>query len=83
MKFLDPEAIMNVMKNQNTISTEALNEITYLPTPKNVDIDIVAEIIGEDMYDIIFLDHGIVCKNDRIDDIKQAYEEALEDSDDE
>jgi len=56
-----------------------LNQITYFPYPKGCDGDIVAEIIGDDQYDVIFLEGGIVCKNDRVDDIKQAIKESLED----
>jgi hypothetical protein len=67
------------MKNKNTITNETLNEITFLPYPDGCDGDIVAEIIGDDQYDIIFLDNGIVCKNDRVDDIKAAIKESLED----
>jgi hypothetical protein len=50
------------MKNKNTIPTEVQDEITYIPIPEGVDIDIVSEIIGDDMYDIIFLDEGIVLR---------------------
>ena len=71
------------MKNKNTIPTEVQDEITYIPIPEGVDIDIVSEIIGDDMYDIIFLDEGIVCSNNRVDDVKDAIEEAKEDSEDE
>jgi hypothetical protein len=62
------------MKNK-----EYLDEITYIPYPAKCDGDIVAEIIGDDQYDVIFLDNGIVCKNDRVDDINQAIQESLED----
>ena len=62
------------MKNKNY-----LEEITFVPYPAGTDGDIVAEIIGDDMYDIIFLDSGVVCKNDRVDEILQAIKESLED----
>ena len=71
------------MKNKNTIPTEVLNEITYIAIPEGVDIDIVAEIISDDQYDIIFLDDGIVCSNDRVKDVNEAIREAKEDSEDE
>ncbi|CAB5226489.1 hypothetical protein UFOVP760_263 [uncultured Caudovirales phage] len=64
------------MKNKNY-----LDEIAFLPYPAGVDGDIVAEILGDDQYDLIFLLNGIVCKNDRIDEVKQAIEESLEDLD--
>ena len=67
------------MKNKNTIPTETLNEITFLPYPNGCDGDIVAEILADDQFDIIFLENGIVCKNDRVEDVKQAIEESLED----
>ena len=65
------------MKNKNPLE-EIQSEITYIPVPDNVDLDIVSEIIGDDIYDIIFLDNGIVCRNDRVDDVKEAIEEAKE-----
>jgi len=65
------------MKNNNY-----QDEITFLPYPAKCDGDIVAEIIGDDQYDVIFLESGIVCKNDRVDDIKQAIKESLEDIED-
>ena len=70
------------MKNKNSIKTDfELLGITYLPYPKGCDGDVVAEIIADDQYDIIFLDKGIVCKNDRVKDVKAAIKEASEDSD--
>jgi hypothetical protein len=52
--------------------------VVFLKAPKGVDVDIVSEIIGDDMYDLIFLDNGIVCKVDRVDDVLEAYQEALD-----
>jgi len=52
--------------------------VIFLKAPKGVDVDIVSEIIGDDMYDLIFLDNGIVCKVDRVDDVLEAYQEALD-----
>jgi hypothetical protein len=70
------------MKNKIDTRTDfELLGITLLPYPDGCDGDIVAEIIGDDQYDIIFLDNGIVCKNDRVDEIKAAIEESLADLD--
>ena len=70
------------MKNKNTIKTDFdILGITYLPYPKGCDGDVVAEIIAEDQYDIIFLDTGIDWKNDRVKDVQAAIKEASEDSD--
>jgi hypothetical protein len=54
-----------------------------LKAPKGVDVDIVGEIIGDDNWDIIFLEDGIACKVDRVDDVIEAYQEALDDLDEE
>ena len=68
------------MKNKIDTRTDfELLGITYLPYPKGCDGDVVAEIIADDQYDIIFLDKGIVCKNDRVKDVKAAIKEAKED----
>jgi hypothetical protein len=64
------------MKNKNY-----LDEITFLPYPAGCDGDIVAEILADDQYDLIFLDKGIVCKNDRVDEINNAIVASLEDLD--
>ena len=69
------------MKNNTTLN-EIQNEITYIKIPEGVDIDIVAEILGDDQYDLIFLENGIVCSNERIDDVKEAIKEAQEDLED-
>jgi len=67
------------MKNKNTTKTDFdILGITFVPYPAGTDGDIVAEIIGDDQYDIIFLDKGIVCKNDRVKDVKAAINEAKE-----
>ena len=68
------------MKNKIDTRTDfQILGITFLPYPAPCDGDIVAEILGDDQYDIIFLDSGIVCKNDRVDEIKKAIEESLAD----
>lgn len=66
------------MKNKNTLES-IQSEITFLPYTTPRQWNIVAEILGDDQYDIIFLDSGIVCKNDRVDEIKAAIEESLAD----
>ena len=71
------------MKNKEPLNEKIQKQITYLPYPEGCDGDVVAEIIADDQFDIIFLDDGIVCKNDRVKDVKSAIKEAQEDSDDE
>jgi hypothetical protein len=74
------------MKNKAPLDEKILKQVTYLPIPKGVDIDLVGEIIGDDpydQYDLIFLKNGILCKNDRVKDVKKAIKESQEDSDDE
>lgn len=71
------------MKNKAPLDEKILKQVTYLPIPKGVDIDVVAEIIADDQFDIIFLKDGILCKNDRVKDVKKAVKEAQEDSDEE
>jgi len=72
------------MKNKNTIKSDfELLGVTLVSIPKGVDIDVVAEIIADDQYDLIFLKDGILCKNDRVKDVKGAIKEAQEDSDEE
>jgi len=71
------------MKNKAPLDEKILKQVTYLPIPKGVDIDVVAEIIADDQYDLIFLKDGILCKNDRVKDVKGAIKEAQEDSDEE
>jgi hypothetical protein len=70
------------MKNKNTLEA-VQDEITYLPAPEGVDMDVVGEIIGDDNWDIIFTENGIVCSNEQVDSVKEAYEQALEESEDE
>lgn len=53
--------------------------VVFLKAPKGVDIDVVGEIIGDDNWDIIFLEDGIACKADRVDYVIEAYQEALDD----
>ena len=60
------------MKNKEPLQESIQKQITYIPIPKGVDIDVVAEIIADDQYDIIFLKNGILCKNDRVKDVKAA-----------
>jgi len=71
------------MKNKEPLTEAIQKQVTYLPVPKEVDIDVVAEIIADDQFDIIFLKDGILCKNDRVKDVKAAIKEAKEDSDEE
>lgn len=52
--------------------------VVLFNAPKGVDMDLVAEAIGEDCWDIIFLEKGIVCEEKRVDDVIKAYEDALE-----
>lgn len=70
------------MKNKNKLK-EIHPEVVFIKAPKGVDVDIVGEIIGDDNWDMIFLDNGIVCKVDRVDDVLEAYQEALEELEDE
>ena len=70
------------MKNKNPLEA-VQDEITYLPAPKGVDMDVVGEIIGDDNWDIIFTKNGIVCSNEQVDSVKEAYEQALEELEDE
>ena len=62
---------------------EIFPNVVFLKAPKGVDVDIVGEIIGDDNWDIIFLEDGIACKVDRVDDVIEAYQEALDDLDEE
>ena len=71
------------MKNKEPLTEAIQKQVTYLPVPKGVDIDVVAEIIADDQFDIIFLKDGILSKNDRVKDVKAAIKEAKEDSDEE
>ena len=67
------------MKNKEPLDDTIQKQVTYLPIPKGIDIDVVADIIADDQYDIIFLKNGILCKNDRVKDVKAAIKESLED----
>ncbi len=58
---------------------EIFPDVIFLKAPEGVDLDIVGEIIGDDNWDIIFLEEGIACKADRVDDVLEAYQEALDD----
>ena len=66
-----------VMKNKIK-QKEIHPNVVFLKAPKGVDTDIVSEILEDDQYDLIFLDNGIVCKVDRVDDVLEAYQEALD-----
>ncbi len=57
-------------------------DVIFLKAPEGVDLDIVGEIIGDDNWDIIFLEDGVACKADRVDDVLEAYQEALDDLED-
>ena len=54
-------------------------DVILLKAPEGVDLDIVGEIIGDDNWDIIFLEEGIACKADRVKDVLEAYQECLDD----
>ena len=54
-------------------------DVVFLKAPEGVDLDIVGEIIDGDNWDMIFLEDGIACKVDRVDDVLEAYQEALDD----
>ena len=71
-----PTKFLYTDRMKNNISTEALEQVTYFPIPEGVDIDIVAEIIGDDMYDIIFLEDGILCSHEQADTVREAILEA-------
>jgi hypothetical protein len=71
------------MKNKEPLNEKILKQVTYLPVPEGVDVDLVAEIIADDQFDLIFLEDGILCKNDRVKDVERAIKEAQEDSDEE
>ncbi len=56
---------------------EIFPDVIFLKAPEGVDLDIVGEIIGGDNWDIIFLEDGIACKVDRVDDVLEAYQQCL------
>jgi hypothetical protein len=58
---------------------ELYADVILLKAPEGVDIDVVGEIIGDDNWDIIFLDDSVVCKADRVNEILEAYQECLDD----
>ena len=61
---------------------EIFPDVIFLKAPEGVDLDIsciVGEIIGDDNWDTIFLEEGIACKADRVSDVLKAYQEALDD----
>ncbi len=66
------------MKNK-TKQTELHPNVILLPAPEGVDVEIVAEIIGDDNWDIIFLDNAVVCTAERVNDVLEAYQEYLDD----
>jgi hypothetical protein len=73
------------MKNKSKSNKMKVNQkelyadVILLKAPKGVDIDVVGEIIGDDNWDIIFLDDSVVCKADRVNEILEAYQECLDD----
>jgi hypothetical protein len=71
---------MNTKSNKMKVKQkEIFPDVIFLKAPEGVDIDIVGEIIGDDNWDMIFLDDAVVCKADRVDDVLEAYQEALDD----
>ena len=58
---------------------EIFPDVIFLKAPEGVDLDIVGEIIDGDNWDMIFLEDGIACKADRVDDVLEAYQEAFDD----
>ena len=71
---------MNTKSNKMKVKQkEIFSDVIFLKAPEGVDLDIVGEIIGDDNWDIIFLEEGIACKADRVDDVLEAYQEALDD----
>jgi hypothetical protein len=71
---------MNTKSNKMKVKQkEIFPDVIFLKAPEGVDLDIVGEIIGDDNWDIIFLEEGIACKADRVDDVLEAYQEALDD----
>ena len=79
--------VLSVMKNKSKSNKmkikqkEIFPDVIFLKAPKGVDLDIVGEIIDGDNWDMIFLEEGIACKVDRVDDVLEAYQEALDDLD--
>ena len=66
--------------NKMNIEQKQLHaDVILLQAPEGVDLDIVGEIIGDDNWDIIFLDDSVVCKADRVKDVLEAYQECLDD----
>ena len=58
---------------------ELYPDVILLKAPEGVDLDIIGEIIGDDNWDMIFLDDSVVCKADRVNDVLEAYQEYLDD----
>ncbi len=54
-------------------------DVILLHAPEGVDLDVVGDIIGEDNWDIIFLEDSVVCKADRVKDVLEAYQDCLDD----
>ena len=57
--------------------------VVFLKAPAGVDMDAVDDIIGGDNWDLIFLEDGIVCKKNRADAVLAAYQEALDELEEE
>jgi len=75
---------MNTKSNKMKVKQkEIFSDVIFLKAPEGVDLDIVGEIIGDDNWDMIFLEEGIACKADRADDVLEAYQEALDDLEEE
>ena len=51
--------------------------VVFLKAPEGVDMHAVDGVIGEDNWDLIFLDDGIVCATYRVKAVLAAYQEAL------
>ena len=70
--------------NKTNTQKEIHPEVVFLPAPEGVDVvDIVSEIIGDDDWDIIYLDNGIVCKADRVGAVLEAYQQAIDELEEE
>ncbi len=69
----------NKSNKMNVEQKEIFPDVIFLKAPEGVDLDIVGEIIGDDNWDIIFLEEGIACKADRVKDVLEAYQEYLDD----
>jgi hypothetical protein len=57
--------------------------VVFLKAPEGVDMDAVDGVIGEDNWDLIFLADGIVCAAYRAKAVERAYQEALDELEEE